>query len=244
MSNQIDNEIVHRWQGGQSLRGIARDLSVNRGRVSRVIRRHQAAREASSPDASNSALPAPPGRRDSKLDAYEATIGQFLERYPNMTATRIFEELKRQGYTGGYTIVRQRVKQLRKRPHKPLVVRFETAPGVQAQMDWAEYQIDFTSEGRRRVNLFSYVLGYSRRQYLAFTERQDFETTIRQHILAFRHLQGVAATCLYDNMKVVVTRWEDEQPIYNTRFLSFATHYGYRPWACRPRRPQTKDWVA
>jgi len=42
---------------------------------------------------------------------------------------------------------------------------------------------------------------------------------------------------------VAVTRWEDEQPIYNTRFLSFATHYGYRPWACRPRRPQTKGKV-
>jgi hypothetical protein len=93
------------------------------------------------------------------------------------------------------------------------------------------------------VNLFSYLLGYSRRQYICFTERQDFETAIRQHILAFRHLQGVAATCLYDNMKVAVTRWEDEQPIYNTRFLSFATHYGYRPRACRPRRPQTKGKV-
>jgi len=44
-------------------------------------------------------------------------------------------------------------------------------------------------------------------------------------------------------MKVVVTRWEDDQPIYNTRFLSFATHYGYRPWACIPRRPETKGKV-
>ena len=35
-----------------------------------------------------------------------------------------------------------------------------------------------------------------------------------------------AATCLYDNMKVVVTGYDGDQPIYNTRFLSFATHYG------------------
>jgi hypothetical protein len=110
-------------------------------------------------------------------------------------------------------------------------------------MDWSTYELDFTQEGRRKVNAFSYLLGYSRRQYVCFTERQDFDTTLRQHIQAFQHLGVVAATCLYDNMKVVVTRWEDDQPIYNTRFLAFATHYGYQPWACQIRRPQTKGKV-
>jgi hypothetical protein len=69
------------------------------------------------------------------------------------------------------------------------------------------------------------------------------ETTLREHIRAFEHLGGVAATCLYDNMKVVVARYEDDEPIYNTRFLAFATHYGFRPVACRPRRAQTKGKV-
>ena len=72
-------------------------------------------------------------------------------------------------------------------------------------MDYAVYDIDFTSEGRRRVYLFSYILGYSRRQYLRFVESQDFATTVREHVRAFAHLGGVAATCLYDNQKVVVT---------------------------------------
>jgi transposase len=243
MNRDTDNEIIYRWQSGQSMRGIARDLNVSRWRVKRVIQQQQAARNNNSSSPAGSELPTPASRRSSKLDEFDSRIHQLLERYPNITVTRIHEELKSEGYTGGYTILRQRIKTLRGQPKKPLVVRFETSPGVQAQMDWAVYDIDFTQEGRRRVNLFSYVLGYSRRQYLCFTQQQDFEATTGQHIRAFRHLQGLAATCLYDNMKVVVTRWEDDQPIYNTRFLSFATHYGYRPWACRPRRPETKGKV-
>lgn len=243
MNDSLSNEIVHRWQGGQSQRSIARELNISRWRVERTIEAHREARNVDSGVPVNAALPAPVTQRSSKVDAFQSQIVQLLTRYPNMTAMRVFEELKRQGYDGGYTILRLRVKQLRAKPTKPLTVRFETSPGAQAQMDWAVYDIDFTQEGRRRVNLFSYLLGYSRRQYLCFTERQDFEATVRQHIQAFQYLQGAAATCLYDNMKVVVSRWEDGQPIYNTRFLAFATHYGYRPWACRPRRPQTKGKV-
>jgi len=46
-----------------------------------------------------------------------------------------------------------------------------------------------------------------------------------------------------DELRGVVDRWEDDQPIYNRRFLAFAMHYGFRPVACRPRRPQTKGKV-
>jgi len=93
------------------------------------------------------------------------------------------------------------------------------------------------------VYAFSYVLGYSRRQYLHFVEAQDFATTVREHIRAFEYLGGVAATCLYDNMKVVVSGYDGDDPVYNPRFLAFAAHYGFRPVACRPRRPQPKGKV-
>jgi transposase len=246
MNSEERNEIVHRWQNKQSARSIARELNVSRYMVDRVIRTHAENRDAELADQAGippASLGSAPTLRSSKLDAHNDKIKQLLERYPKITAQRIHEEIKHDGYDGGYSILRDRVRFLRKTPPQQLTVRFETAPGVQAQMDWATYELNFSMEGKRRVNLFSYILGYSRRQYIHFTETMDFETTIRQHILAFEHLGGVAATCLYDNMKVVVTRWEDDAPIYNTRFLSFATHYGYRPWACEIRRPQTKGKV-
>jgi transposase len=257
---EFRNEVVHRRNLGESERRIARQLGVSRWLVTKVIRQNRKSRgleetnslpspqptdsqQAVSKDAIPGSLGRPIQKRASKLDAFELQLRQLLERYPRITVIRLREELQSAGYSGGYSILAQRLRELRTRPAKPLTVRFETGPGAQAQMDWATYEIDFTQEGRRKVQLFSYILGYSRRQYIHFTARQDFETTIRQHIEAFKHLGGVAATCLYDNMKVVVTRWEDDAPIYNTRFLAFATHYGYRPWACQVRRPQTKGKV-
>jgi transposase len=237
MNEELRNEIIRRWQGGASMRRLARELGLARDTVQSVVRRWQAERAGQESPADR------PAQRPSLVDPFHETIQQLLQRYPDITTTRIFEELRGRGFTGGRSIVRERVLQLRPQPlHQP-VQRFETPPGAQAQMDYSSYDIDFTDEGRRRVHLFSYLLGYSRRQYLRFVQSQDLATTLREHIRAFEHLGGVAACCLYDNMKVVVLRHGEEGPLYNPRFLAFATHYGFTPQACRPRRPQTKGKV-
>lgn len=234
MHEQTRNEIIRRWRAAASIRQIARDLNLARNTVSRVLAEVTAQRDG---------VPAAAPRRPSLLDPFDAAIRELLGRYPDLTATRLLEELRQRGFTGRYTIVRQRLGELRPRASRAPVVRFETAPGAQAQMDYAVYDLDFSAEGRRRVALFSYVLGYSRRQYLRFVEAQDFTTTLREHVHAFEHLGGVAATCLYDNQKVVVSGYDGDVPLYNPRFLAFATHYGFRPLACKPQRPQTKGKV-
>jgi transposase len=231
------HEIVQRHQQGLSGRRIARELGISRGAVDRVLAQVQAQREGP-------AHPVPaPRRRSRLLDEYEPLLRELLAKYPNLTGQRALEELRARGFRGQYTIVRQRLRLLRPRPTPAPVVRFETGPGEQAQMDYGVYDLDFSREGRRRVYLFSYLLAYSRRQYLCFVEAMDLVTTLRQHLYAFRSLGGVARSCLYDNFKAVVLRHDADGPLYHPKFLAFATHYGFKPRACQPRRPQTKGKV-
>jgi transposase len=237
MNEALRQAIVQRHQAGARQRQIAAELGISRGAVARVLARWRAAR------AGHSAPASPPRARSSILDPYEPLLKDLLAKYPNLTVERALQELRARGFPGQYTIVRQRLRLLRPRTTPTPVARFETGPGQQAQMDFGVYDLDFIREGRRRVYLFSYLLSYSRRQYLHFVEAMDLTTTLREHVRAFHHLGGVARVCLYDNFKAVVLRHDAEGPLYNPKFLAFATHYGFRPQACRVRRPQTKGKV-
>lgn len=240
MTEEMRNEIVRRRQQGASRQQIANEVGVSRRTVSRVLDRVEAERSGQLPALR---LPAPPVRRASRLDEHEDFLRQLLQRFPDITGVRVHQELCGRGFEGSYSSVRLRLRELRPQPAKEPVVRFETPVAQQAQVDFSTYDIDFTDEGRRRVYLFSYLLSYSRRAYLRFVEAQDFTTTIREHVRAFDYMGGVVTQVLYDNMKVVVLQHDEDGPLFNPRFLAFATHYGFKPYACLPRRAKTKGKV-
>jgi transposase len=238
---ELEHHLVLMHSEGWSIRGLARHFSVSRNTVRRILRKdvnqrkygHDVVREKQKKVII----------RASKLDAYEDQIKTLFEDFPKITGQRVFEELVNSGYSGGISILRERLRTLRPLPKKNPVIRFETDPGLQGQMDWSPYTIDFTDTGRTKLNCFSYILGFSRRQYISFTPRRDFHTLIRRHQDAFNHFGGVVRHCLYDSEKTVVLRWEAGQPIFNPAFSAFITHYHCRPIACQRGRPKTKGKI-
>jgi transposase len=165
---------------------------------------------------------------------------ELLETWPNITGVRMLEELRKVGYRGGKSILNERLRQLRPKPKRVPVIRFETDPGHQGQMDWSPYTLHFSKTGKQTVQCFSYILGFSRRQYIAFTDNRKFFTLIRRHVDAFNYFGGVVLQCLYDNEKTVVLRWEAGRPVFNPAFIDFITHYQSRPYACKPGKKETK----
>src|SRR4051794_12725095 len=116
MTEQKRNEIITRWRGGASIRRIASDLRLARNTVSGVLAEVQTQRAGGA---------TPPSRRRSRqLDRYEPALQELLGRYPDLTATRLLEELRQRGFSGGYTVVRQRLSELRPKPAPAPVIRF------------------------------------------------------------------------------------------------------------------------
>lgn len=178
---------------------------------------------------------------DRKIDPYRELIETRLKSYPKLSAARLLEEIRAAGYQGGYTQVKELVRSLRPTPEAEEVVRFETPPGVQGQVDFGEFRLPW---GKRYALLV--VLGYSRLLWLRFFERQTMDVLFRGLEAAFDLFQGVPQELLFDQMKAVIVddqRDADGSLIENAEFLRFAAHWCFKVRACRPYRAQTKGKV-
>ena len=145
------------------------------------------------------------------------------------------------GYTGSERSVRRFVAELYPKTAPEPVVRFETAPGQQAQMDWGTYRLN-----GERVYSFVGVLGYSRWLYLEYVDSTRAEVLVACHRRMFQAFGGVPREVLYDNMRTVVTHrdaYGRGRHRLHDALWDLAKGHGYRPLLCRPYRPQTKGKV-
>ncbi len=224
-------EIYEKKGVGCSIRGIADDLGIARNTVRRYLRTPEAMR------------PKPRPLRGSKLDPHveyiDRRMGEGLEN------CRVLQrELRALRYEGSYTILAEHVRPRRRSRQPKATVRFDTAPGELAQVDWGSFAYVGADGRQRRVWAFVMVLSWSRAIYVGFVRRADTASFIQCHVNAFGYLGGVPRRCLYDNAKVVTLGRDPEGRIdWNQRMLDFALRVGFELKLCQPYRAQTKGKV-
>jgi transposase len=229
----LENCVIYQYNRGWSQRRLSQEYGISRKRVKRILKESERLRTE------GIVLKAKSHPRKSKLDPYKEYIGQLLEQFKGITVQRIFELLLQKGYPGKITIVEDYIAIIRKTRIGEEIRCVETAPGQRAAHDWSEYMIEFTqTEGKeQKIIFFSYILAYSRRQYIEVVEDKTQRTLFECLVHAFMYFDGAAREIKSDNQKVCVDRWECGQPIFNRHYLGFASHYGFRPLAIQPRRP-------
>ncbi|MFJ5621678.1 IS21 family transposase [Peribacillus loiseleuriae] len=188
-------------------------------------------------------MPQSPKRkgRESKLEAFKPYLLQRIQE-GTTNCMVLFEGIQAMGYEGKTTILREFVKPFRVQPKKQATVRFETAPGKQAQMDWADVGMYEVDGKLQKVYAFIMILSYSRMKYLEFITDMKLETLMKCHMNAFAYFNGLPEQILYDNMKTVVTKHSPVEIRFNRTFEDFLAYYGIIPKACKPHRPQTKGF--
>ena len=222
--------LASKMKEGLSISEIARQTGHDR----KTVRKYLLSEEK--PGYSNAS-------RVSKLDPYKDYVRLRLKEVTEISVQRMLREIKQKGYTGSHSILDEFIRPLREQRHREAVIRFETMPGEQSQVDWSLFGTIEQYGVRKRLYCFSMVLGFSRVLYIEFTTSQDIFTFLDCHQNAFCYFGGYTGTVLYDNVKTVVISRCEGNIQWNPKFMDFAGFYGFEPRLCRLYRAKTKGKV-
>lgn len=189
------------------------------------------------------ATPRKIGKRKSLLDPFKPFIRSIIQEQPFYNCMILYDRLQSQGYEGKISILRDFIAQIRKEFLREAVIRFETEPGRQAQVDWKEYRRDTGTGRKEKIYAFVMTFGYSRKSFVMHTKSMKQSFFEACHVKAFEYFGGVPKEILYDNMKTAFVCDPEGRFHPNKRLLTLAAHYGFVPMRCQVRRPQTKGKV-
>jgi transposase len=222
----MDIQLLFKQLG--SIRAVAKQTGLSRNTVRKMLR-------AARPPTFQ------PARRSSGVEGFEEYLARRYAEH-GLSAVRLLEEIKPQGFAGSIHMVRRFIQTLRpmRQAAATATLRFETPPGQQAQVDWA-YCGRHPDRSGRSVGVYAFVmvLGFSRMLHVRFTTSMRLAELIDCHRRGFDFFGGVPASILYDNMKQV--RLDDGK--LNPALLDFASHFGFTVNTCRVRRARTKGKV-
>ena len=192
--------------------------------------------------------PAPikePVERAKLTDGFEGVIKEKIDKY-GASAMAVYKFIEKKGYRGRYGTVANHVRKHRMTERNKATIRFETVPGLQAQVDWKE-SVKMTSRTGEEltVNVFLMVLGYSRLKFIKLTYDRTQSTLFGCIAEALSFYGGVPHEILFDNMSTVIDRARTtfHGAVFNAGFQAFADDAGFEPVACRAYRAKTKGKV-
>ncbi len=179
--------------------------------------------------------------RPGKLEPFKGYLAERVKAASPewIPATVLAREIRAMGFGGCERLVSRYLRTLKPvRAEEPLV-RFETEPGRQLQVDWIEFR-------RERLAAFVATLGWSRASFIEYVTDERLETLIGCHVRAFEFFGGVPREILYDNVKTVVLERDGYGPgqhRFHPGLWDVAKHYSFAPRLCRPYRAKTKGKV-
>lgn len=229
------------FQHGKSIKQICRDLKVSRNVVRRVVRSGE-----TEFNYERTVQPQP------KIGPFRKELDRLLEenvkrsRRERLTLVRIYEELRNQGYDGGYDAVRRYAtgwKQRETEVSSAAFVPLSFAPGEAFQFDWS-HEIMVIDGATTTVKVAHVRLCHSRMMYVRAYPRETQEMVFDAHDKAFAFFGGACARGIYDNMKTVVDALAiGKDRVFNRRFVQMCSHHLIEPTACTPASGWEKGQV-
>jgi transposase len=182
--------------------------------------------------------------RGSILDPYKPKIDDLVAKYPDLSAVRVLEEIRKgpQGYCGQVSLVRRYVRQIRPARARVYQEVFYD-PGQAMQIDWGTCGRVQMGSTWRRVSVFVAVLCYSRLCYIEFCLSQRKSEFYRSLVHALEFFGGSPRQVIFDNLKAAVLNGSGRHACLHPEFLALCGHFYLEPIACSRRDPESKGVV-
>jgi len=222
---QRKERILATFQATGSIRATARQLRMSVNTVRDVLRGTENKRPR--------AVPSAP--RQSLLDPFVPMISRLVLE-DHLTAILVLQEIRALGYTGGYSILKDRVRRIRPSKKTRATTVIEHPPGAEGQVDWSPYSVNLGGE-QRVVHAFSMVLPFSRFMVVRFALNEQLDTLLALHEEAFSILRAIPKLMTYDNMTTVGRHISRDEIWINPRFADYAKSCGFDIHLIDPGRP-------
>ncbi len=225
----------------KSIKAIAKELSISRNTVRKIIRSNATRFEM-----------AEYNRTTVGLDGYLPRLKQMLEENTKeplrrrLTAKRLHELLKAEGFSGSYESVNLVVRKYRREYEskgKQVFVPLSFEAGQAFQFDWGTEEVEIAGT-IVRVKAARIKLCYSRYSLVIIYPNEQLEMVIDAHNEAFAFFGGCCKSGIYDNMKTAINmilNGKDRE--VNAHFAELASFHLFDIIACTPASGWEKGQV-